>query len=67
MHLLLNIFTETKIAMTVPVSTKVEPAESDKFRFQMGFYIPKEFQENPPKPTDDRVHVVERDLKVYSM
>ena len=58
-----------KISMTVPVSTKVSPTVGDeeKESFQMGFYIPKEFQADPPIPTDERVKIVERDLHVYTM
>ena len=53
--------------MTVPVSTKVEKLPENKMSYQMGFYVPKEFQADPPQPSDEKVKIVERDLHVYTM
>jgi len=55
-----------KIAMTVPVATKVDPMDDDKLKFTMGFYVPKEFQENTPTPTDPEVKISDRHFKVYT-
>jgi hypothetical protein len=60
----LNI-SETKIAMTIPVSTWVrvksdgseEPDDSSR---EMCFFIGQEFQENPPKPTNELVYFTVR-------
>ena len=57
----------TKIAMTTPVATKVEAQADGKLSYEMGFFVPEEFQSNPPAPTDPRVKIVERNLRVYSM
>ncbi|THD19657.1 Heme-binding protein 2 [Fasciola hepatica] len=56
-----------KVAMTKPVLTESKPAENTRQRvFTMGFYIPEEFQSNPPQPTEDGVFIHERgELKMY--
>jgi hypothetical protein len=47
--------------MTVPVSTWVSVSSdgSEEFR-EMCFFIGEEFQENPPKPTNELVFIKER-------
>ena len=52
---------KNKIAMTVPVSTWVSvPIDgSEEFR-EMCFFIGEEFQEKPPKPTNELVFIKER-------
>jgi hypothetical protein len=54
-------FPEKKIAMTVPVSTWVSVSSdgTEEFR-EMCFFIGEEFQENPPKPTNELVFIKER-------
>jgi hypothetical protein len=56
-----------KISMTVPVSTRVVETDEKSRMCQMGFYVPKEFQNDTPAPSDPRVKIVQRDLHVYSM
>lgn len=53
--------------MTKPVLTEIRPAENTRERvIIMGFYIPEEFQANPPEPTEDGVFILERgEMKVY--
>merc|ERR1712157_243237 len=48
---------EQKIPMTVPVLTTVTPGAGPfcEENFTIHFYVPKEFQDNPPKPLDPRV------------
>lgn len=63
-------YSEQTIAMTVPVSTKVEidPAgkDTDNNR-EMGFYIGKEHQDTPPEPSNQSVFIVERKpMTVYT-
>ena len=60
---------ETKIPMTAPVSIYIDPGAGPNCEstFSMAFYIPAEFQENTPKPTDPDVSIEERpELKVYA-
>merc|ERR1712060_76545 len=46
-----------KIEMTVPVLASVVPGQGPfcEENFTYHFYLPREFQQDPPKPTDDRV------------
>ena len=46
-----------KIEMTVPVLASIVPGQGPfcEENFTYHFYMPKKFQSNPPKPTDDRV------------
>lgn len=50
------------VDMTIPVTTKVEAGEGPNCEssFTMSFYLPKEHQKNPPKPTNPAVFVEER-------
>merc|ERR1712115_635115 len=52
-----------KIEMTVPVLASVQPGQGPfcKENFTYHFYLPREFQKDPPKPTDPRVTNVEVD------
>ncbi|QDZ21613.1 SOUL heme-binding protein [Chloropicon primus] len=49
-----------KVPMTVPVMTTVTPGAGPfcEENFTIHFYVPKEFQDNPPKPSDPRVENV---------
>ncbi|TRY79576.1 hypothetical protein TCAL_11193 [Tigriopus californicus] len=53
--------TKQKIAMTIPVSTWVstEKQGAEQSR-EMCFYIGQDIQDNPPKPTNEHVYIVER-------
>ena len=55
------------IPMTRPVSTKVVSDESGNMSYEMGFYVPEAFQNDTPQPTNEKVKIVERELRVYSM
>ncbi|XP_069497209.1 heme-binding protein 2-like [Ambystoma mexicanum] len=48
---------ETKIDMTVPVTTVVKSGCPD---LHVSFFVPPVHQENPPKPTDPDVFIEER-------
>ncbi|XP_071382964.1 heme-binding protein 2 [Centroberyx affinis] len=57
-----------KIDMTAPVLVKVEKKKNiwDSCVYTMSFLLPAEHQQNPPKPTDDMVHIHDMpDMKVY--
>ena len=51
-----------KIPMTSPVTRAIYPGESatDKSKFIMSFYLGKEFQAEPPKPTEEGVYIESR-------
>ncbi len=61
----LNDFPDAKIAMTIPVSTwvsldsKGKADEEEGFR-EMCFFLGQQHQDNPPKPTNERVYLKER-------
>jgi hypothetical protein len=56
-----------RIPMTVPVSTLVDHRNGDLNLYQMCFFLPKDFQENPPTPTNQKLKIVSRpELRVYS-
>ncbi|KAI8112970.1 hypothetical protein M9435_002976 [Picochlorum sp. BPE23] len=48
-----------KIPMTSPVTIETAPSCGPfcKQNYTVSFYLPKEFQDNPPKPTDPNVHI----------
>merc|ERR1712149_90233 len=54
---------EAQVEMTVPVLASVQPGQGPfcKENFTYHFYLPREFQKDPPKPTDPRVTNVEVD------
>nr|XP_022301187.1 heme-binding protein 2-like isoform X2 [Crassostrea virginica] len=54
--------TETKVEMTAPVSTKIEPGAGPNCEstFTVSFYIPPEHQENPPQPKNPNVFIEDR-------
>ena len=54
-------FPETKVAMTVPVSTWVSltPEGTEEFR-EMAFFLGNDHQADPPKPTNEKVFINER-------
>ncbi|CAL8086857.1 unnamed protein product [Orchesella dallaii] len=59
---------EQKIDMTVPVTTKVDHRNGDLYSYEMCFFIPQEFQANPPRPENRNVRVVSfPELHVYSI
>nr|XP_022301186.1 heme-binding protein 2-like isoform X1 [Crassostrea virginica] len=53
---------ETKVEMTAPVSTKIEPGAGPNCEstFTVSFYIPPEHQENPPQPKNPNVFIEDR-------
>lgn len=52
---------ESKIAMTVPVSTWVSLTSDGKEEFrEMAFFLGQDQQEKPLKPTNDKVYLRER-------
>ena len=53
-----------EIPMTVPVLTEVKGDGSYK-KLKMSFYLPEEFQSNPPKPEDPAVFLERKDICVY--
>ncbi|CAG7818124.1 unnamed protein product [Allacma fusca] len=56
-----------RISMTVPVSTLVDHRNGDLNLYRMCFYLPKDFQDNPPIPTNHKLKIVSRpELQVYS-
>ena len=58
-----------KIPMTAPVSILIDPGAGPNCEstFSMAFYIPAEFQEDTPRPTDPDVSIEERDeITVYA-
>lgn len=50
---------ETKIEMTAPVATRINPGAGPNCEntFTVSFYIPTEHQENPPEPSDPNVFI----------
>ncbi|KAK2711289.1 hypothetical protein QYM36_012466 [Artemia franciscana] len=57
------------VPMTAPVTTLVIPGEGPncKQTFTMAFYVPEEFQENPPVPTNPAVFIEDRpEFELYS-
>jgi hypothetical protein len=59
--------TGQKIPLTIPTSTRVEQIDTQKFKYQTGYYLPEEFQLNPPIPLDNNVQIVTRELHVYAL
>lgn len=58
---------DQKLEMTVPVTTKIDHRNGDLYSYEMCFFIPQEFQRNPPRPTNKRVRIVSfPELHVYS-
>jgi hypothetical protein len=58
-----------KIPMTAPVSIFIDPGAGPNCEstFSMAFFIPAEFQEDTPLPTDPDVSIEEREeIKVYA-
>ncbi|XP_068678314.1 heme-binding protein 2-like [Montipora foliosa] len=57
-----------KIAMTVPVNSQVDLGEGDKcVGFTMGFYVPSEFQADPPLPKENTVfHETDESRVMYA-
>ena len=55
---------EKEIPMTVPVLKEVKGEEYKK-KLKMSFYLPKEFQDSPPKPKDSTVNLEEKEFCVY--
>uniref|UniRef100_A0A183AYM4 Heme-binding protein 1 n=1 Tax=Echinostoma caproni TaxID=27848 RepID=A0A183AYM4_9TREM len=58
-----------KIPMTKPVLTESRPVANTVHEriFTMGFYIPAEFQNNTPEPTESGVFILEREeMKLYA-
>ena len=50
----------THVPMAAPVLTEIIPApDSDIPVFQVSFFVPFEFQDDPPAPSDSSVFVVE--------
>merc|ERR1719391_1383623 len=49
----------SKIPMTAPVTMRITPGEGPncESNFTMSFFIPSDFQESPPQPTDKEVYV----------
>ncbi|GFS18501.1 heme-binding protein 2-like [Elysia marginata] len=46
---------EEKIAMTVPVATKVQALSGNQYRYTMMFYVPGS---NPPTPNDNDLEII---------
>ncbi|XP_007515840.1 heme-binding protein 1 [Erinaceus europaeus] len=58
------------MGMTVPISFAVFPAQDGSLqkKLKVWFRIPNQFQSDPPTPSDDSIHIEERDsITVYSM
>ncbi|KAK2717979.1 hypothetical protein QYM36_006681 [Artemia franciscana] len=55
--------------MTAPVTTLIIPGEGPncKQTFRMSFFVPEEFQESPPVPTNQAVYIEDRpEIELYS-
>lgn len=57
-----------KISMTVPVNSQIDLGDDDKcIAFTMGFYVPAEFQANPPTPKQNTVfHETDESRVMYA-
>lgn len=56
-----------RIPMTIPVSTKVDHRNGEINSYEMCFYLPREFQTNPPVPNNSKVKIVNRPaMHVYA-
>ena len=54
--------------MTYPINTKVDHRNGDLNAYEMCFYIPGNFQGDPPQPKTPKLKVVKRsELHIYSM
>lgn len=61
-------FPETSVAMTTPVTCRVEPTEepAGEADVTVSFYLPEEHRENPPEPENADVFVEQRkEMTVY--
>ena len=55
-----------KISMTVPVLSKIFPVTGASVKKEMCFYLPEQFQDNPPEPTNKEIWVKEHpEIVVY--
>ncbi|KAK2717127.1 hypothetical protein QYM36_007311 [Artemia franciscana] len=57
------------VPMTAPVTTLIIPGEGPncKQTFRMSFFVPEEFQESPPVPTNQAVYIEDRpEIELYS-
>lgn len=57
------------MGMTVPVSITAFPAEDGSFqqKVKVSLRIPSQFQDNPPRPTDESIKIEERqEMTIYS-
>lgn len=56
---------DKKVSMTVPVTMAITKEPTD-VQMVMSFYVPHEYQENPPQPTGEGVYTESRDeISVY--
>ena len=57
----------TKINMTIPVSSKWKKLQNNSFEKEMCFYLDETYQSNPPQPTNSEVYIVNRPaMTVYT-
>jgi len=55
----------SKIAMTVPVTTEVK-TNGDEMEMEMCFYISPDHQANPPAPTNPEVYITQAERTIYT-